>query len=265
MIKVLLFAACLAGGTILSADVITSVTCNVSGPLTATDPHSCSLQGPDQGPFGSPDFANATANASFSLVSDPNSFSSLSVNQYAEAAPGVNNAGTLFAVSSARSQVSVNETLFTTGSMRPGFVQISAAAGSAGNFRGDVGSLDISLESVAISCFPSGQTAVCILWPNGFHSVPGYQLPFDGRTPLTGYYPFTLGQAFNFSYSGSAAGFSDVLGVGAGYANIQLQFRFFEADGVTPAAVQAVPEPATFALFGVALGFMAAFRRKPSR
>ena len=256
--KTLIFVVFLATGPILSADIATNVTCSVSGFLTATDPHSCSLQGPDQGPFGIPDFASATANASFSLADNPSDFSSLSVDQHADASPGFNNAGAPFAISSARSQISVNETLFTTGSVRSGFVQVSATGSSTGDFRGSSGSLDLSLASIAVSCFGSGQAAAtCVLWPNGAHSIPGYVLPVSLQ-----YYPFTLGQAFNLSYSGSAGGDSTPLGSANGYADLQFQFRFFEADGVTPVTVEAVPEPATFALFGVALGAFIAGRKK---
>ncbi len=167
-----------------------------------------------------------------------------------------------FLYSSASSQVSVNETLFTTGSVRSGFVQVSATGGSAGDFRGSTGSLDLSFESIAVSCFGAGASpngADCVFWPNGFHSLPGYVLPVSLQ-----HYPFTLGQAFNFSYSGSAAADPpNPLNAGYGYANLQFQFRLFEADGVTPVAVEAVPEPGTFTLFGAALGVLIVIKRKP--
>ena len=89
MIKVLLFVAFLAAGPILSADVVTSVSCTVNGTQiipgsTVTDPSSCALQDPVR-PFGNYAIASATASASFSVAADPNSFSSLSVRQDADA------------------------------------------------------------------------------------------------------------------------------------------------------------------------------------
>jgi hypothetical protein len=266
IMKALMFIVFLVTGSILSADIVTGVACTVDnsfgGPQsTITDPSSCLLKSPDQGPLGGPAVASATASASFSLADNPSSFSSLSVDQRANADPGRDQTGLHQLNSDATSQVSVNETLFTTGSVRSGLVQISATGSSAGDFRGSSGSLDLSLESIAVSCFGSGPTgATCVLWPNGAHTVPGYVLPVSLQ-----YYQFTLGQAFSFSYSGSAGGNSTPSGSGDGYANLQFQFRFFEADGVTPVAVEAVPEPATFAFFGLALGAFIAGKKKFQR
>ena len=261
--KTLMFIVFLATGPLLSADIVTSVTCTVDdsygGPQsTITDPSSCLLKSPDQGPFGAPAVASATASASFSLADNPNSFSSLSVDQHANADPGRDQTGLHQLNSETTSNVSVNETLFTTGSVRSGLVQISSTGSSAGDFRGSSGSLDLSLESIAVSCFGSGPIgATCVIWPNGAHSVPGYVLPVSLQ-----YYPFTLGQTFNFSYSSVAGGSSTPFGSGDGYANLQFQFRFFEADGMTPVAVQAVPEPGSLALLAIALGLLRAGRKK---
>jgi len=245
--KTWMFVVFLATGPILSADIVTSVTCTVDdsygGPTsTITDLYSCSLQSPDQGPFGAPAVASATVSASFSLADNPNNFSSLSVDQRANADLGRDPTGFYYLNSDARSQASVNEALFTTGSVRSGFVQVSVTASSASNFRSSIGYLDLSLEHIAVSCFTFSPVAsTCVFWPNGAHSVPGYEVPPSGESPFTGYFPFTLGQAFNFSYSGFAEAIPDSLGYGDnGYANIQFQFRFLEADGVTPVAVESV-------------------------
>ena len=77
-------------------------------------------------------------------------------------------------------------------------------------------------------------------------------------------YPFTLGQAFNLSYSSSAGAFSSTYGSGDGDAAMQFQFRFLEADGMTPVDAEAVPEPGTCALFGVALAGLALGKKEIS-
>lgn len=261
--KTWLFVLFLATGSILSAEVVTSVTCTVYGNLstpssTVTDPSSCALRDPDVQNRANV-LAMATANASFSLASDPNSFSSLSADQDVGAGLTFDKNGQ-YITSRAGSDVSVKEALFTTGPVRPGFVQISASGQRTSNFRGSSGTLDVLFGHIAVSCHDNGfgSVASCILWPNGEHSVPAYLLPVSGQS-----YPFTLGQVFNFSYLGSAG--ADSLpgygGFGAD-ASVQFQFRFFEADGVTPVSVEAVPEPGTFALFGVAWGLLAAVKRK---
>ena len=256
----LLFAAFLATGPILSADVVTSVTCTIY-PLkapysTITDPSSCVLQNPAPYPYAA--LASATANASFSLASDLNGFSALSVNQDALARRGSDGNGYLV-TSTADSQVSVNEALFTPGSVRSGFVQINATGSTGDIFREDYSDLDLSLGPIGVGCINQVFAAsLCVLGPNGgVHNPPTYSFPINGQ-----YYPFTLGQAFNFSYSGTAAGFSDAIGDGEGSTNMQFQFRFFEADGVTPVAVEAAPEPGSLALLGVALGMLAVSKSK---
>ena len=166
-----------------------------------------------------------------------------------------NNGG--FIGSTAASQVSVNEALLTTGSARSGFVQINASAGFDGTLHVASAQLGgLSLGPIGVACDNLGgigQSTTCLIYTGAREQ--------DHQLPVTGIeYPFTLGQAFNFSYSSSAGGSTYPSNNGGADANFQFQFRFLEADGVTPVAVEAVPEPGTFALFGVALGALTAGR-----
>ena len=253
--KALIFVF-LAAGSILSADIVTTVTCDISG-SPSTEPHSCSLQGPTQ-PVGGTAYAMAMANAAFSLASDPNSFSSLSTGQSASATGAVTPSG---GSGTALSLVSVNEALLTTGSVRSGFVQVIIAGGSD-YYYGD-GQMDLSLGSVTVRC-PGNRFALtgCILSAAPY-TPPEYNVPVFPSS-LQEEFAFTLGQPFNFNFSGKASAYGNTGPPSGGDAFIQFQFRFFEADGVTPVAV-AAPEPATFALFGIALGVLAAGKGKLRR
>ena len=254
--KALIFVF-LAAGPILSADIVTTVTCDISG-SPSTDPHGCSLQGPTQ-PVGGIASASATANTSFSLASDPNSFSFLSTSQSTSATSAVTPSGG----GSALSLASVNEALLTAGSVRPGFVQVGVAGGS--DYYDGVGQMDLSLGSVTVRC-PGNRFALtgCILSAAPY-TPPEYNVPlYPGQ--LQEEFAFTLGQSFNFNFSGKSSAVGSTASPVGGDAIMQFQFRFFEVDGVTPVAVvEAAPEPATFALFGIALGVLAAGKGKLRR
>jgi hypothetical protein len=86
-----------------------------------------------------------------------------------------------------------------------------------------------------------------------------------GPTPKSSPIPFELGTAFTFdSWNWLEAGTSQ--GNSAGYAGIDLQLRFLEADGLTPVIAidrtESLPEPATFALIGLGLLGCGWLRRK---
>ena len=264
--KTLMLVIALAAGSILSADVVTSVNCTVGGLMnspgsTVTNSQSCSLQSVVQQPFGSAATASAAVNASFSLADNPNSYSSVSITQNASAGPGMDNNAHII-VANAGSQALVNETLFTAGYVRPGFVQIIASASSQFVLRYSGATQILSLGNIYVDCTDELFFAdACTFFPNGDHNLGG-----SSQLPSGEEYPFTLGQAFNLNYLGStgaSAYFSDAGSVTD--SSIQFQFRFFEADGATPVAVEATPEPNTFALFGVALGALVISKRRYQR
>jgi hypothetical protein len=261
--KALLCAVFLVAEPAGFADTVTSVNCNVYGVPTVTDSHSCSLYGP----YG-PDIlengdAFANANANLSLASNPGSFSSLSVHQDVSV-DGAIVFGSPVSVqpASAGSQVSVNETLLTAGSVRSGFVQISASGSGSFDARSpDSASIGLSFGPIQFVCLQQGGREVslnCQLYPDPRLRPPPLQSPAQVE--------FTLGQAFQLSYSGTVGAGSGThpgLDSSAGAdANVQFQFRFVEADGVTPVAVEGVPEPGTLALFGAALVLLAVSKKK---
>ena len=244
----------LAAAPLLSADVMTSTTCGATGFTTVMDPHSCSVADGD---------AVATANVSLSLAAAPDSFSSFSISQSTETVP----LSPFYSVGStfASSQISVNETLFTIGTVRPGVVQVNVSGGNSGD-RGRA-EMFFSLGSIQVPC-PYGSAraqSTCIIGDPP-HFGPTYLVPSYGPS-LQVEFAFTLGQPFTLSFSGDTGSGNNngEFYQSSGVNDLQFQLRFFEADGVTPVAVQAAPEPGTIALFGAALGVLAVARRKPQR
>ena len=62
---------------------------------------------------------------------------------------------------------------------------------------------------------------------------------------------FTLGNSFAFQFSQDFTAFGDPFSEGEGFARATTSFSFqvFEADGTTPVALYAAPEPGTLGLF----------------
>jgi len=91
-------------------------------------------------------------------------------------------------------------------------------------------------------------------------------------TPGTSYYtfnspiPVTLGTAFTLEANGGttnwASGFD---GRSGGSLNTVFQFRFLEADGVTPVGVSQAPEPVTLGMVGLAFCSLAFVNKARSR
>ena len=81
-----------------------------------------------------------------------------------------------------------------------------------------------------------------------------------------GYPSVTLGTTMNLMADGTAinsAGLNE--GMSRGDLTTTFQFRFVEADGVTPVAVELVsdaPEPATYVLIGLSLAGAALLRKR---
>jgi hypothetical protein len=202
----------------LKADFITSeVTCLVSSEnLTASN--FCDVAG-DHGTS-----ASASASASFGLPASPGPLSLTSTEQ--GFARGYNDRFARFASVDAyfRAFISIQLTLDTPGSLRPGLFLIT------GHTAAPVGADTLFSESIF-----------------GFSTSPTVPL-----RPLA----ITLGEPFTFTYMQGMACFDDGLNFSCGnnVVSSQYDFHLYEADGVTPVLITlATPEPSSATLLFLSL------------
>jgi hypothetical protein len=139
------------------------------------------------------------------------------------------------ATSHASTDVTFSDTYYAEGPVRPGFAQATYL-----------------LDTFTIN---AGQGAT-----SAFVSIP-CRNPYMPHGYGAGLIPVTLGQA----YTVNAHFFVQNMNVDFTPSSAQifaaLDFRFFEADGVTPAAISDAPESASFALIGMGVGALAILRK----
>lgn len=184
----------------------------------------------------------STSSVSLTVASDPSSYSSI---------VGVGNTRIYFAqfAGSVSSELDFTQGLLTTGAPREGFIQVQVRGG--GDSDGG-GSAHVTMPAgldPTISLSPGCVAFAC--GPNQDYYTHYSRIPFD------------LGQAFPIAmtvrvYGDEIPNYDAIVGsVGMTY-----DFRFFEADGVTPVAVTATPEPATWSLLGLTLSGVALLKQR---
>lgn len=229
------------GGTISSS------TCSAYGYETVTGTDSCVL-GPELSPYTGVGLDSARSSALLVLASTPEQYSVLVGTEVGRAYPvPTSGVGPIGYPSSASSKLQFTAQLATSGPTRPGFL-LAILSGNGGHNNG-------SASTNAVISTVSGA--------NVFPTMVGCTSAFDrcesSTTALAHYnpLPFTLGQSFVLSYSGSLDVYASGLEGGYADAAMTLGFRFTELDG-TAVAVSAVdtPEPINFWLVGGGFAFL---------
>lgn len=240
---------------ILQGAPMVSVTC--SAPLSA------SVSSSGAGSAGCTSFANgqsyagggatATAQVNLQLATSAADFSSLSTYQSAYARQGPRPQNEPFGPAAGNFiTINFSDTLVTAGASRSGYLQIQGYGSGASFYDGGASMtsgllLNGAAATTEISCYSN--SSYC--------------------TPGTGYYntytliPVTLGTAITIEANGhtnnSASAFD---GSSGGSLSTTYQFRFLEADGVTPVSVSEAPEPATLGLLSLSCGAILVARKR---
>lgn len=243
LLNAALVAVCSVGSA--SAAVVTSTTCSV-GTQMVSNPTNCAINSPNNAPPNT--VASAAANITINQLTAPPSSGGL--NSFAVDVAGsvtaipVSNIGSGPNIgSSAASTANITYQFVTPGPVRAGVITLSSGVKLQSGPGNDSDRLTVSIGSLSDSC--GGIAGQC----NGFLSLPG-QRSFN----------FMLGNTFTFSFSEAfqAAGDPYVEGPGFASGSAGLNFQLFEADGKTPVAVSAAPEPGTLGLLLTCLGGIAA-------
>ena len=198
--------------------------------------------------------ASATANVALQLAANGPDFSSLTTYQYAYAQQAPRQSTNSFFGAAAQTSIAVSysSTLSTGGPVRSGYLQIEGY-GYGANFNDGGASMT---SGILLGSGNLYQTEITC-YSNSSYCTPGI-----GYYTYNSLIPVTLGTSFiieaNGSTSNAAAGFD---GLSGGSLNTVYNFRFLEADGVTPVAVSQVPEPVTVGLVGLAFSSFAILRK----
>ncbi len=224
-----------------SADVVTSATCSI-GTQSVSNPANCSLNSSSAYPSAN---ASITVNQLTSIPAQGSLTSVTADVTGSVLARPLSNIGTGPNVpATATASANIAYQLFTPGPMRQG---IMTYTGFTVNFvygpGNDSAKAAISVGSLSESCMG-----------NGFNC---YDF-FNSLTPRSA--SFTLGNPFAFSFSESFSAYGDpyVEGPGNASGRVVFNFQLFEADGKTPVAIYAAPEPGTFGLLLTCLGGLGA-------
>lgn len=196
--------------------------------IIATDQAQCFLV--------SPGIGSASASIGLELATDPAAFSLLRTAQAGSAAT-TNNAGVFGA--QVTTEIHFDEFLLTAGSIRPGYLILGVS--SPGSHSASSGG---AFGSVSFQFAPYGAASQisCLAIDRQCFPLNIFSVPVILGIPLELVANGTL-----IAVAQSPSETADVA------ENGQYQFRFVEANGVTPVAVSETPEPSSALLFGTAL------------
>jgi len=245
----------IASGVLFSAPV--SVTCGapLSSSVTSSATLAAGCTSLTNGYSYSAGGAAAMANVALQLAANGADYSSLSTYQcaYAQQAPR-QSADDLFGPAAQTSiAVAYTSTLSTGGPVRSGYLQIEGY-GIGANFYDGGATMRSGIQVGSGSPY---QTEISC------YSNSSYCNPGTGYSNTHSLIPVTLGTAFILEANGATnnwASGSD--GYSGGSLRTVYNFRFLEADGLTPVAVSEAPEPLTIGLVGLAFGVFGMLRRK---
>ncbi len=222
----------------MSGAVTTSTTCGVGGTQSVSNPTNCSINPANSAPSAA---ASITINQ-LTFVPSAGSFTSFTVDVSgsATAIPFYNPGTGPNIGSSASSTANVSYQFSTPGPVRQGVITLSYSVNNLQSGPGnDSGQIAVQVGSLGDSC--GGIGGIC----NGFLDTPG---------PRS--FSFTLGNTFGFDLTEAFKAVGDPSSEGTGFAKGGLTFnlQLFEADGKTPVAISAAPEPGTLGLLLAPLG-----------
>jgi hypothetical protein len=220
----------------MSAEAVTATTCT-AGSQSVSDPAHCSVGGGDT-------FANATVTIN-NLTSVPSKGSfTESILDLSESAAAQNTD------TSASATTNISYQFLTQGPVRQGQLQVIGFGDwDVAPGYNNSGIASASLGSLTGSCSSSFGPARCsglLNYPTGNSSV----------------IPFTLGTSFVLNFSeifAASAVFNENSSLSG---RTVLDFKLFEADGKTPVAISATPEPSSFSLLLLASPAAWLYRRK---
>lgn len=195
--------------------------------------------------------ANAFGAATLTIAGNPALFNTLSSSfssnvRRADPLPG----STFGAGAGASASMNYNAQIITNGPVRSGFLQIqftySSQAFDDGRAEITSGFTFPSTINPLVSCAATRSLDPC-------SPAPGYYSFF-------GLIPVTLGEVLTLQSVGTLLNVTDTFVAGSGGSvGLNYQFRFLEADRLTPVAVAQTPEPSTSVLLGCgALGLLCA-------
>ena len=248
----------------VSADPLITTTqyqssCTAYGASTVTGKSAC-FSNPTglANSFNMPEFGISYAAASASITTSlgGTSYSDIHAVQTIQLGEAWAQADTYPAPASATSTAQLSTNLTTAGPVRDGLLQIVFTNRSLGYPSAGAGwgtfslSLNAGLES-SLGCGISWSTCNATSVAEHYNALGGLIVP--------------LGTAFSLNYNGIFNAFAGgtAEGNGSGTVDLDYQFRFLEADGITPVAVlSAAPEPTSFGLLGISLAATAFCKRR---
>ena len=226
---------------------LTHVECSLEGVGSSSGDTSCSVMSPFQ-------LFSTTSDVSFhfDLASDPADYSAMTFNHQGVAGAYTVNQGaqTQSFGGSASSTLRFTTNLRTAGAVRPGYLQITGYSMGEPSY---LVSPSFSYGIPGSPRFSAGQP----------FTVSNQEDVSGSTTPAS----IMLGTPFSLFADSSLAVMTDAT---AGYPNFgylqaDFEFRFFEADGVTPVQVSETPEPRTWSLICGSMLLLLPLRRASGR
>ena len=241
----------LAASAAVSGTPVVSVTCMpplsaaVSSSVTATSA-TCNSFGNGVSSAGG---ASASGQVNLLLAANAADFSSLSTYQYANAQQAVPQGpgGAVGAGATSSVTIAYSQTLVTAGTMRSGYVQLEAYGSGASFYDG--GAFMTSGLTINTNPFTGSPVTefACV-------SILSFCTPGSAYYDYHSLIPVTLGSMLTIEANGGTVNYASFLdGASGGSLSTTYNFRFLEADGLTPVTVTTAPEPVTYGLMGAAL------------